>query len=321
MPGKLLLMIAVIFIGCQKSEQEIAENEIQTAARADLKNGCRLVSATNTDPTFSQDFRFHYNEKGKADKWEIENYGLFSQEYDGAGRLIKSIHTVEGIIMFTAYFFYNGDRVERDVYYYGTGTDVLDEGFYSYDVQGRMVKVQSIVNDYITITKYTPAGNILSNEFSYSGVPFYSQYFQYNAPHKNPFLAVPGIAYNFPYYLPAFPFYSKWRFSSIKEVMYDENGNQILLYAYEPSKTIWQVGHQNYVLSATYFDQDETPWEYKFEYENCGPASQRTSADQVNYSLPIIRKAPPSALLKRFSGKPLKEQVKEIRELAKSLKF
>src|SRR5688572_26754675 len=129
------------------------------------KNECRLVFATNTDPTGSQDFRFHYNDKGLADEWDIANYGLFKQEYDASGKLIKSIHSVDGEVIFTIHFFYEGNtKVVKEILYHGTSTDIMDEVFYTYNPQGNLVKVQSFISDYVATAKYTPEGNLAASE-------------------------------------------------------------------------------------------------------------------------------------------------------------
>ena len=50
--------------------------------------------------------KFHYNEKGLADKWDVLNYGLFTQEYNASGKVIKSTLIIDREAMNILYFFY-----------------------------------------------------------------------------------------------------------------------------------------------------------------------------------------------------------------------
>lgn len=317
------IVYLLVITGCQKVIQDQPLNaEINSQFRTGHdgnKNECRLVFSTNTDPTYSQDWHFHYNDKGLVDKWDIENYGLFTQEYDANGKLIKSIHSIEGEVIFTIHFFYQGNKVVKNIYYYGTGTDIMDEMYYTYDAQGRMVKAQSFVNDHISITKYSPEGNMLSNELSFGGAPVYSQFFKHDKQYKNPLLLVTGVEYNFGYYSPASPFYSKWRYASVKEVAYDENGNPVTVFEFDPSQTVWQSGPKNYPASVTYYDLSGASWPYRFEFENCGPNSNSNSS--ITPPSPLgARKINPLTLLQRNPAKSMKEQVKEFRQQLRHFK-
>jgi hypothetical protein len=194
----------------------------------------------------------------------------------------------------------------------------MDINYYYYNAQGKLVKVQSFMNDWVALTKYTPEGNILSSELFFGGIPFYSAFYQYNKHYKNPYLAVPGIDHSFPYYTPADFFYSKWQFASLKQVAYDENGDPIVLFEYDPSKTVWQAGPHNYPASATYFDLLGAGWfPYRFEFENCGRGRDNDhSNSQIAAPLTAsgARKINPMMLLKRNPAKSMKEQVKEFRQ-------
>jgi hypothetical protein len=328
------LVIAFVIAGlmlpsCQKEIQADSpvnpEAELQSrGSHTGNKKECRLVFATNTDPAYSEDFNFHYNSKGLMDEWAIKDYGLFKQEYDARGKVKKSVHSIDGQVIFTVHFFYKGDKVVKNIYYYGTGTDIMDEMYYTYNAQGRMVRAESFVNDHVSITKYNPEGNMSSNELFFGGLPVFSQYFKYSKQYKNPFLAIPGIEYNFPYYSPAWPFYSKWRYASVKEVAYDENSDPIVTFEFDPSKTQWRKGPQNYTGSATYFDILGASWfPYRFEFENCG-GGRGNDYNHSHRAAPAIgpgaRKIDPMMLLKRNPAKTMKEQVKELRQQLKSFK-
>ncbi len=97
---------------------------------------------------------------------------------------------------------------------------------------------------------------------------------------------------------------------------YDENGDPVVLFEYDPSQTVWQVGHQNYPLSATYFDLLSKSWfPYTYKYENCG--REKDNDDHKSQALPTstasAKKTNPMMLLKRNPSKSIKEQVKELR--------
>ncbi len=108
----------------------------------------------------------------------------------------------------------------------------------------------------------------------------------------------------------------------MKEAVYDENGDQLFLFEYDPAQTIWQAGHQNHLLSATYFDLlSGTSWPYTYEYENCGPAVPQHIVDRAHRpSVPSIGYLNLSTLLTRSAGKPLKLQVAEWRRQLKNTK-
>ena len=248
-----------------------------------------MVFATNADPTISINFRFGYNDQGLADEWDIENYGFFHQEYVRDGRLKRSILSGNSEVFYTIKFFYNqkDNKVKKRIYYFGSGTDIMDEVFYTYNAQGYLVKVQSYINDYVALTNYTPTGNLLTSELFFSGDLVYSAFYKYDKPYKNPYRAVPGIDHAFPTYQPAELFYSKWRFASLKQVAYDENGELVVLFEYNPSKTIWNTGHQNYTLSATYFDiLGKTSLPNIFAYETCGPENNNSNLGKTPPSSP-----------------------------------
>jgi hypothetical protein len=320
-------LVSLLFItGCQKVIQDQPFNsEIESLSKSDHeggKNECRMTFGTNTDPTYSQDWHFHYNDKGLADEWYIENQGIYKLEYDAGGRLKKSIYAINDEVFFTTYFFYQGrnKKVVKEIVYFGTGTDIFDEIYHTYNGKGKLVKVQSFVNDYVALTKYSHEGSVLSNELFFGGTPVYSAFYTYNKHYKNPYQAIQGIDHAFPYYAPAYLFCSDWQFAGAKEVGYDENGNPFTTFEYDASKTVWQAGHQNYPASATYYDLLSADWyPYKFEFENCGPHNNCNSSITPPSSL-SARKINPLTLLQRNPAKSFKEQVKEFRQQLKNIK-
>lgn len=330
--GSFVLSILVI-LGCQKVKQnqptdQPVNSEISSQSKQnddDDKNECRLTFGTNADPTGSANFTFHYNNKGLADKWDIENYGSLAQQYDAQRRLKKAILTQNGVITNTISFFYNGDdQVIKQVWFYGTTTDTNDIIFYHYDVKGNLIKAQSFMGDYYATGKYSPDGSLTESKLFFSGVPVYAAIYTYDKPFKNPYLAVPGVDNLYPYYTPMDLFYGKWRFASLKQLAYDENGNPIVTFQYNPSKTLWRSGSHNYPSLVTYFDVITKKWfPYRFDFENCGKekddndkisdqkvATPTTAGRQINLML----------FLKRDASKAMKEKVHEFRQQLKNIK-
>jgi len=329
----IILSVLVLFTGCQKEikkQSSIDETASQSKNnQGDMGNDCRLVFATNSDITGIFDCTFHYNNRGLADEWKIENFGLFSQEYDAGGRLKKSILTIDDEVFFTIGFFYQGNKNKafKEVLYFGESTDVMDESYFSYNSQGQIVKVQSFLSDYIATAKYTTEGNLLASELFFSGFQVYGAYWKYKQHYKNPFLAVPGIDHGFAFYTPADLFSSKDLYASLKQVAYDENGDPIAIFDYDPSKTEWHGGPHNYPALANYFDKISGGWfPYRYEFENCGRGeddkdrNSQISAPTTTISGSRKINSLISSLLIRDPSKSMKEQVKEFRQQMKNIK-
>ena len=314
-----LLLALLTFTGCQKEIQEQQtstdpENEsLSRDGNGEDKNKCRLTNFTYPYGEYS----YHYNRQGLADEWDITDYGLFKQEYNSKGRLTKSRLYVEGSLINTILFLYDNNRVVKEIWYNGNTSEIGDEIFYTYDRKGNMVRQESFMNDYYTIATFTSQGNTATWKFFYGGEPYYEGYLTYNRPFKNPYLAVHGIEHGFPFINPSYNA-NKWCPSSEKLIIFDENGNPVVLFDYDPSQTIWQRGNQNYPLSATYYNLVNETWgSYVFEYENCG---RRGGNDDYNTqaahssSSTASRKTNRMMLLKHHSSKTIKEQMREIRK-------
>ncbi len=308
------LLTVVVIISCKKEAAVLAEQTADDVLQRRGRNDCRLVFAGNNDPTANYDYRFRYNHHGLASEWDIANYGLFSQAYDSRGRLIKSVHTLNGEIVFTIHFLYRRNRVEKCIFYYAATSDIMDEVFISYDSRGRLVKSESFMNDYVENVTYSHQGNIVSDILLFGGAPYFAAYYAYNQRYKNPYLAVDGIDFGFPYYQFALNFQNQWRYASEKLVLYDENGVPSVLYDYDPQQTNWEAGPQSYPASATHFDLISESWNpYTFEYENCGSNINCRPQQIPAGSIGKMTRNTVFNLIKRQPGKNLQQQVKEVR--------
>jgi antitoxin component YwqK of YwqJK toxin-antitoxin module len=311
-----LLLALLSFTGCQKEieEEQNIDPETESLSKGDNggdKNECRLTNFTFT----YGEYNYHYNNRGLCDEWDISDYGLFKQEYNSRGRLSTSRLYVEGSLINTIRFFYENDKVVREVWYNGNTSEIGDEIFYTYNRKGKMVKLESFLNDYYTIATFTPQGNTSSWKFFIGGSPFYEGYLKHTRPIKNPYLSVHGIEHGFPFVNPSYNS-DEWFAAAEKIIIFDENGDPVVLHDYDASQTIWQRGQQNYPLSATYYDLISGTWHpYTFEYENCGRSGGNDdfNAGIAQPSSSASRKLNPIMLLKRHSSKSIKEQAREIR--------
>jgi hypothetical protein len=315
-----LLLVLLSFTGCQKEiqEQPITNPETESLARGDNggdKNECRMINLGYDGGGYN----YHYNRQGLADKWDITDYGLFKQEYNSKGRLTKSRLYVEGSLINTIQFFYDKDKPVKEIWYEGNTSVVYDEVFYTYNRKGQMVRMESFMGDYYTISAYTPEGNVLSWEFFLGGLPYMSGYYKFIQHYKNPYLSVNGIEHGFPFFNSSV-ISNKWWPSSEKIVVYDENGDPVVLYDFDPLQTIWQRGHQGYPRSATYFDLISGTWfpPYTFEYENCGGRNDDNDSQIAQPSSTASGKINPMMLLKHHPSKSIKEQMREIRNQLKN---
>ena len=306
------LLIGIILIaGCQKDLKETIPEANLLSAKEKPKNECRL---TKMSWAGGSTYNYHYNNLGLADEWDISDYGLFRQEYDVNGRLDKSRWSIGDELIVTIHFFYEGEKVMKEIWYNGNTSEIGDEIFYTYNGKGQMVRMESFVGDYYAVMSYTPEGNNSSWDFFIGGDIIYSGVLKYIQPYKNPYLAVRGITHGFPYINPQYN-YNKWWATSEKLTIYDENGDPIVLFDYDPLQTIWQPGHQNYPLSATYYDLITEDWfPYNFEYENCAPGNVNSNSRAAQPSITTgARKINPTMLLKRHPSKSIKEQAIEWR--------
>ena len=319
----MFLFLIFLITGCQK--ETLVPNDSNLSAplfAPKTENSCQLVMADNSDPSYNQRFKFYYNADGFADKWDISDYGLFTQKYNSAGKILQSRYSVDNTLVFTVDFIYNKNgRLVKNIYYDGNSRNITDEVFYSYNTDGKLIEAQSFMNDYIAVTKYTPEGNVLSNELLFGGSPVYTALYSYRKEYKNPYKTVSGIELAFPYYTPASYFGSKSLFAGERQIMYDVSGNSYLVFDDDADKTVWQKNKQFYPVFVNYYDIISTAtYINRFSYMNC------TGGIEISSSLDNPATASTHKftsgnnilnVLKRDPSKSLKQQVDEARALLK----
>ena len=135
--------------------------------------------------------------------------------------------------------------------------------------------------------------------------------YTYSHHHKNPSSAHPGLTYEYPFFNGFFS-RSKWYSVSQKVVGY-ENGVPTVFSDQDPSKTIVEVGPQNYVSATDFFEkltQEYIPFD--FFYENYGSDKNPNQASKASLVQQKIAK-----LMQRTSVKTMKQQIRELKQLTK----
>lgn len=319
----LFLFSFLVITGCQK---EIKEQPRSTQIESELKNSndenknqCRLTEFASN----GEGETFHYNLKGLCDEWYIASYGaVLKQEYDATGQLKKSRWYDGDALIYTIHFFYKGVNVNKEIWYDGSSSDVIDEVYYTYNQRRQNTRMESFFGDYYTVNTFDPIGNVSAWKFYVGGNLFYSVQSTFGNKHqyKNPRRAIPGLNYGFPY-INAAVFSSTFCISSEKLVAYDENGDAFVLYDFDVKKTTYQPASQNYPSAGTFFDLVTNDWlNQTFQYENCGGGSDNDYSKSQTGKPSTTSDASrinPMMLLKRNPAKSIKEQAMELRRQLK----
>lgn len=309
----VFLSFFMMVISCQKESAEPNNTSTgTTAARVFPKNECRLTLLAGA----GVEYRYRYNSAGLNSEMEFLDYGTFRQEYDASGKLIKSRWFIGEDLIVTIHFFYDArGKANHEIWYLGDTDEIYDEVFYTRNNQGLITRMESFLGDYFTTASFTPDGNTKEWHFHMGGARAISGYLSYKQPYRNPYLAVPGIEYSFPF---ANPFYYQHRNLPVSEkvVVYDENGTPMTLFDYDPAKTIVQEGHRNYPLHSELYDRENEIWDqFVFEYENCGPGSTNNltgTSQSITGGSETARSL--NQLFKRMPGSPLKIRLQQQRD-------
>lgn len=279
------LLTAFFFTGCQKEtiEKETTRfkgeiDEQSSVAKSENGGGCRLTMYHYYDALadYHQVDYFTYK-NGLVDEW-LSSYGsLFKMEYDDKGKLIISRMYDGETLVSTIHFIYEKNKVVKEIWYDGNTQQVLDEVYNTYNKKGELIRNESINFDLYAINTYTNRGDLESWQLFIGGLANAKGEYTYSDEFKNPYSAIPGIQYSFPYANAAFPS-GNWWYSSEKITVYDPDGNPFVYYNQDPLQTVWQSGPQLYPLQANYVDKiSGGAMTNTFEYENC-PGDQNTNS-------------------------------------------
>jgi hypothetical protein len=313
-----IAVILIIFPGCQKEKIETTADVADYSAKGLRdRNECRLVFSSTADPSATSDKYYDYNAEGLCSRWATVEVpfgtSVYNQRYNSRGRLIGSEWNFEGELMTTIEFTYLNGRVKKETWYVAGTSDIYDEVWYTYDARGQMVRNESFLNGWYAVTTYTPQGNVKNIDLYFDNAPYFSIRYSYTRQLKNPNNAIPGIPHFFPYYTPTYAA-SKFYHAGEKEIVYDENGEPVVLFDYDPQRTVWQTADQGYVQSALCYDRLSEGWyNYSFEFDNCG------GCGDGNYKKPAQlnrqTRQPLSNIMKRNPKIPVREDLKQLKQL------
>jgi hypothetical protein len=293
LPALILIASLVAISSCQKSVTE-TKDEVATKRLPDgiLKNQCQLTRM-NVE---GFDNQFHYNDKGLVDEWTID-FGfdfpdVYTMEYDNDNKLSRAWYHYDGQLFATINFEWTGSLLTKENWdYSGFLFDVIN----IYDRKGQMIKREASYG-HSAIAEYSSNGNIPVREIYFAGELQQRNEYTFYQPNKNPFLAIRGLPYGFPFVI--FDF-SKWWETSEKIIDYT-SGSPVVAYDYDPAQTVMQIGFQNYPTLVTHYDLvTNTIVPYSFEYQNCGPDGNtptriNNNATQQQISSTRVKKTAPA---------------------------
>jgi len=212
-------------------------------------------------------------------------------KYDNDNRLSHADWLFDGALYSTVEFVWSGKNIIRENWNQdGFQFNVVN----TYNPKGQLIR-REVSYGFRTEIEYSPNGNPISYFAYFADEPFGSDILTYNQPNKNPFLAIHGIPYGFPYIAWVF---GKWHETS--DIFTDySTGTPIVGLDTDPAQTAMQLTHQNYLSSVTFFDRVRQSFMTRnFEYQNCGPANNASSI--TANSLPGPNLTPGKMLTKRF---------------------
>jgi len=278
------LFLALLFIiaGCQKSITDQTTDASKAVPDALLENQCRLTRFSY--PGF--DNSFHYNDKGLADKWKIDYGGgivdVFTMSYGDNNKLKQAWWYFEENLIATIDFYWIDDLILSEHWdMNGFAFDIAN----TYDRKGYLIRREASYG-IAGVAQYSSIGNLTSVETSFGGELLNKSELTHNIPNRNPFQAIRGLPYGFPFVM--LPFNSKWWETSERITIYDA-GVPIVIQDPDPAQTTFQFGSQQYLAQANYFDlASDNLLSVPFEYDNCGgnQSSAHSAGSIKNYSAP-----------------------------------
>ncbi len=263
----LMLLGILLLTGCKK-EVEPATHVDQAATENGFSgiNNCRLTKIWYSPDAY---VKLHYNSHELADKW-ITHFSdnteeVYDIEYDASKRIKKATYSYAGEFLNTIRFFYTGRNITKEIWYDPAGEEFMTI-YDSYNFLGQITKRENTLGVKVLFSNNlignTPRiKTYIDDELS---VAYEYTYYQ---PNPNPFKAIPGIPFGFPYMELTF---SSWWETSEKATEYID-AVPTVLYADDPSQTVLSFGYRHTLTSI--FDYDYINEESRttgFEYENCG---------------------------------------------------
>jgi hypothetical protein len=236
-------------------------------------------------------------------------------KYNNRNR-IKSTRVIDPIFLpadTINYTFYdNGNFTTRALGYLTSG-GIWADIYYKYNQRRQMTRIDDAVNDFHSRFYYNNSGYNTKTEFYIGTDLLYTYSFEFTIPNKNPYLAVNGVDFGFPFYV--LPLFDK-RWESKGKVIYYEEGIPYVIYDLDAAQTTIQTGAHNYMTYSSYYDMaTETAGNVACTYQNCGgddddriaapPAIKSTGQLSIKNRLISILNRP---------SKNIKQQLKDFKQ-------
>jgi hypothetical protein len=320
-----LVLTVLLFSNCKKETEQLpivvdVQDEQVAKHDDDDDNKCQL---RRVDFGNNQFYEFHYNRKGLADTWHIDYGGGdfidYQMMYNNRNRIIKT-HLTQPFLGNVNYkFYYAGNFITRITGHDEASGELVADIYFMYNRKGQMVKQDDIAADYHNRYFYNNRGFNTRTDFYIGPDLFVESHNKYDIPNRNPYLAVKGLEFGFPF--PEWQSFNKRLLSQDSVILYDE-GEPFLINDYDPAKTRIQTGIHNYVTHAYYFDRASFIHRNRniiFTYQNCRDNDDNNNFDKTPAPSPVTKAGPLSPIdrLNKILSQPSKNIKQELKEFRK----
>ena len=181
-----------------------------------------------------------------------------------------------------------------------------------------MISLDETVNDIHTRYYYDNKGYCRRSDYYIGTELFLTLFLNFEISNKNPYLAINGVDFGFPFEI--FNVFDKRWNSFGSWVMYD-NGNPIVVNEDDPAQTVIHTGQGNYTTFAKYFDiPSESFYEMTFNYSNCnGGDNEESSKVMPATSVKKNRPMPVLASLKKILATHSKNMKQELTDIKRQI--
>lgn len=215
---------------------------------------------------------------GLLDEWRPFYGGVFKMLYNNAKKATGAIYSDGLGGSYDISFIYENNHIVREMWYEGGTTTLADVITHTYNQKGEMIRDESVAADYYVINSYTVNGDLASWTYYTGGMKFLKGEYTYVPGYKNPYESISGFPFNFGAANAAFGS-GNWWYASEKVLIFDESGNESIIYAQDPGLTTWTLGFQKTISTAVYKDAGTGAFIYnRFTYDNCEPGNVGNSS-------------------------------------------
>jgi hypothetical protein len=323
----VLITTVLLFSNCKKEiEQLPIMNDVQdeqVSRPHDNDNKCQLRRVDFVNNQFlTQFYEFHYNHKGLVDKWrldygELDGFREFQITYDNKNRIKKADAGGDYLT-----FYYNGNFITHVTKHLVPSGKLIEDTYIKYDAKGQMIKQDEVLGDFHTRFFYNNKGFNTRTDYYVGNELVIESHHRFNISNRNPYFAVNGIDYGFPF--PNWPLFDKRLQSQDSTIEYgadEETGGPLLVSDFDPAKTRMQTGTHNYLKHVYYYDRAADPLfsekEITFTYQNCGDNDD--DFDKTLAPSPVTKRGPLSPIdrLNKILSQPSKNIKQELKTFRK----